>query len=66
MEGNLQGFLARNLYYMKGWYEFHMADDNHKEFLYQLGAKLQMAENQDPIKLYQLGAEMAKESKGDE
>lgn len=35
-----------------------MADDNHKEILHQLGAKLQMAENQNPIKLHQLGAEI--------
>lgn len=46
---DVKGFSARNLYYMKGWYEFYMADDNHKEILHQLGAKLQMAENQNPM-----------------
>lgn len=54
----VKGFSARNLYYMKEWYEFYMADDNHKEILHQLGAKLQIAENQNPIKLHQLGAEI--------
>ena len=54
---DVKGFSARNLYYMKGWYEFYMADNNHKEILHQLGAKLQMTENQNPIKLHQLGAE---------
>lgn len=29
---------------MKGWYEFYMADNNHKEILHQLGVKLQMNE----------------------
>ena len=43
---------------MKEWYEFYMADDEHKQILHQLGAKLQEAENQSPIKLHQLGAEI--------
>ena len=54
---DVKGFSARNLYYMKEWYEFYMADNNRKEILHQLGAKLQMTENQNPIKLHQLGAE---------
>ena len=54
---DVKGFSARNLYYMKGWYEFYMADNNHKEILHQLCAKLQMAENQNPIKLHQLCTE---------
>ena len=37
---DVKGFSARNLYYMKGWYEFYMADDNHKEILHQLGAEI--------------------------
>ena len=57
---DVKGFSARNLYYMKGWYEFYMADDNHKEILHQLGAKLQIAENQNPIRLHQLGAEITR------
>ncbi len=36
---DVKGFSARNLYYMKGWYEFYMADNNHKEILHQLCAK---------------------------
>lgn len=56
---DVKGFSARNLYYMKEWYEFYMADNNHKErgdqpFWVSL---LQMTENQNPIKLHQLGAE---------
>lgn len=54
---DVKGFSARNLYYMKEWYEFYMADNNRKEILHQLGAKLQMTENQNPIKLHQPGAE---------
>lgn len=60
---NVQGFSARNLYYMKEWYEFYMIDEEHKEILHQLGAKLQEAENQNPIKLHQLGAEIASADK---
>lgn len=60
---DVKGFSARNLYYMKEWYEFYMADDNHKEILHRLGAKLQETENQNPIKLYQLGAEIISASK---
>lgn len=37
---DVKGFSARNLYYMKGWYEFYMADNNHKEILHQLGAEI--------------------------
>lgn len=37
---DVKGFSARNLYYMKGWYEFYMVDDNHKEILHQLGAEI--------------------------
>ena len=55
---DVKGFSARNLYYMKGWYEFYMTDDNHKKILHQLGAKLQIAENQNPIRLHQLCAEI--------
>ncbi len=28
---DVKGFSARNLYYMKEWYEFYMADNNRKE-----------------------------------
>ncbi len=59
----VRGFSARNLYYMKEWYEFYMADDEHKQILHQLGAKLQESENQNPIKLHQLGAEIASTTK---
>ena len=55
---DVKGFSSRNLYYMKEWYEFYMADDKHREILHQLGAKLQESENQNPIKLHQLGAEI--------
>ena len=55
---DVKGFSSRNLYYMKEWYEFYMADDKHREILHQLGAKLQEAENQNPVKLHQLGAEI--------
>lgn len=58
-----RGFSARNLYYMKEWYEFYMADDERKQILHQLGAKLQEAENQNPIKLHQLGAEIVSPEK---
>ena len=54
---DVKGFSVRNIYYMKEWYEFYMTDDEHKQILHQLGAKLQEAENQNPIKLHQLGAE---------
>ena len=59
----VKGFSSRNLYYMKEWYEFYMADDDHKTILHQLGAKLQEAENQNPIKLHQLGAEIISPNK---
>ncbi len=55
---DVRGFSARNLYYMKEWYEFYMADDERKQILHQLGAKLQEVENQNPIKLHQFGAEI--------
>ena len=55
---DVKGFSSRNLYYMKEWYEFYMADDKHREILHQLGAKLQESENQNPIKLHQLGAKI--------
>ncbi len=55
---NVRGFSVRNLYYMKEWYEFYMSDEEHKQILHQLGAKLQETENQNPIKLHQLGAEI--------
>ena len=55
---DVKGFSSRNLYYMKEWYEFYMADDKHREILHQVGAKLQESENQNPIKLHQLGAEI--------
>lgn len=60
---DVRGFSARNLYYMKEWYEFYMADDERKQILHQLGAKLQEAENQNPIKLHQLGAEIVSANK---
>ena len=47
---DVRGFSVRNLYYMKEWYEFYMTDDEHKQILHQLGAKLQETENQNPIK----------------
>ena len=40
-----------------------MTDDEHKQILHQLGAKLQEAENQNPIKLHQLGAEIISNDK---
>lgn len=55
---DVKGFSSRNLYYMKEWYEFYMADEKHREILHQVGAKLQESENQNPIKLHQLGAEI--------
>lgn len=55
---DVRGFSTRNLYYMKGWYEFYMADEKRQEIVHQLGAQLQEAENQNPIKLHQLGAEV--------
>lgn len=55
---DVKGFSARNLYYMKEWYEFYCQGVEKKEILHQLGAKLQEAENQNPIKLHQLGAEI--------
>ena len=55
---DVKGFSSRNLYYMKEWYEFYMADDKHREILHQLGAKLQESENQNPIKLHQPDAEI--------
>lgn len=60
---DVRGFSVRNLYYMKEWYEFYMADEEHKEILHQVGAKLQEAENQNPIKLHQLGAEIVSTDK---
>lgn len=60
---DVRGFSARNLYYMKEWYEFYMADDEHKQILHQLGARLQEAENQNPIKLHQLGTEIVSANK---
>lgn len=60
---DVKGFSARNLYYMKEWYEFYMADDNHKEILHRLGAKIQEIENQNSIKLHQLGAEIVSTSR---
>ena len=60
---DVRGFSVRNLYYMKEWYEFYMTDDEHKQILHQLGAKLQEAENQNPIKLHQLGAEIISNDK---
>lgn len=60
---DVKGFSVRNLYYMKEWYEFYMADDEHKRILHQLGAKLQESENQNPIKLHQLGAEIVSPGK---
>jgi predicted nuclease of restriction endonuclease-like (RecB) superfamily len=60
---DVRGFSARNLYYMKEWYEFYMADEERKQILHQLGAKLQEAKNQNPIKLHQLGAEIVSADK---
>ena len=40
-----------------------MADEERKQILHQLGAKLQEAENQNPIKLHQLGAEIVSADK---
>lgn len=55
---DVKGFSVRNLFYMKAWYEFYMANDTNKEILRQIGAELQEAENQNPIKLHQLCAEI--------
>lgn len=55
---DVKGFSVRNLFYMKARYEFYMANDTNKEILRQIGAELQEAENQNPIKLHQLGAEI--------
>ncbi len=60
---DVRGFSARNLYYMKEWHEFYMADEERKQILHQLGAKLQEAKNQNPIKLHQLGAEIVSADK---
>ena len=60
---DVRGFSVRNLYYMKEWYEFYMTDDEHKQILHQLGAKLQETENHNPIKLHQLGAEIISNDK---
>lgn len=48
---------------MKEWYEFYCKDEDRKVTLHQLGAKLQDAENQNPIKLHQLGAEIVSEQR---
>ena len=48
---------------MKEWYEFYMADEERKQILHQLGAKLQEAKNQNPIQLHQLGAEIVSADK---
>lgn len=37
---DVKGFSSRNLYYMKEWYEFYMADDKHRKILHQLGAEI--------------------------
>ena len=60
---DVKGFSSRNLYYMKEWYEFYCKDEDRKVTLHQLGAKLQDAENQNPIKLHQLGAEIVSEQR---
>lgn len=59
----VKGFSTRNLYYMKQWYEFYMADDANRAILHQVGAKIQEIENQNPTKLHQLGAEFVASSK---
>jgi len=40
-----------------------MTDDEHKQILHQLGAKLQESENKNPIKLHKLGAEIISNDK---
>lgn len=55
---DVKGFSSRNLYYMKEWYEFYCVGKGKQEILHQLGAKLQDAENLNPIRLHQLGAEI--------
>lgn len=55
---DVKGFSSRNLWYMKQWYLFYCGDFVQTEKLHQLGAELQRAENQNPVKLHQLGAEM--------
>lgn len=60
---DVKGFSSRNLYYMKQWYLFYMADEERKQILHQLGAKLQSTENQNPVKMHQLGAEIMSASR---
>lgn len=60
---DVKGFSARNLYYMKQWYEFYMDNDDDRAILHLVGAKIQEVENQNPIKLHQLGAEFVASSK---
>ena len=56
---DIKGFSSRNLWYMKQWYLFYCGDDKRLEKLHQLGAELQTAENQNPVKLHQLGEMMS-------
>ena len=51
-----KGFSARNLWSMKQWYLFYT--NSNPEILHQVGAEIQMLENQYSIKLHQLGAEL--------
>ncbi len=54
---NDKGFGSRNLWYMKKWYLF-FSQGHSFEKLHQLGAELQVADNQTKTKLHQLGAEI--------
>ena len=56
---NENGFSTRNLWYMKQWYLFYTEGDS--LFLQQVGAEMQMLENQHKTKLHQFGAELRKE-----
>ena len=48
---DVKGFSVRNLFYMKAWYEFYMANDTNKEILRQIGAELLGAEIVSPNRI---------------
>ena len=52
-----KGFAARNLWYMKQWYEFYCKEQAEQK-LQQLVRELQLPQNQIDAKLHQVGAEI--------
>lgn len=52
-----KGFAARNLWYMKQWYEFYCTEQAEQK-LQQLVRELQLQQNQIYTKLHQVGAEI--------